>query len=139
MKAKTAQLARLSSWWEINGHLSGSMNARRNPFRVLSIGEIFEGNRRLEDWRAFANYSIKFTGIEPTADRVCAARHRFPNHEWVHLALLDVVDYYDADERWELILVGSDVDPRVIDFAFERAVLWVAVEGVDDGSKRRPW
>ena len=119
---KISELARLSSWWEIN-----KTSFTRHPFRVLSLGESWREWDHLEGWRAFTNAAIEFTGVEPDAEIVEAARVAFPCHTWVHLSLRDVRDYYDEGEVWDLILVGSDVDPHVIDFAFERAVLWVAV------------
>ena len=117
---KISELARLSSWWEIN-----RCAYRRNRLRVLALG--CDDVERFAAWGAFKNAAISFTGIAFDAEIVKAARFAFPGHTWIELPIHAARGFFDEDQVWDLILIGADADPRVIDFAFERAVLWVAV------------
>lgn len=132
-QTKTAQLARLSSWWEVN-------HPPRRPMRVLELG--VGDLTHLRGWGAFTSGVIDYTGVDFVPDVIVNARREFPQHRWVELPFSGVRDYFNGAPlpMWDLILlldvlyhIPSDlVYQDVLDFAFERAVIWVMLTHATD-------
>jgi hypothetical protein len=138
-KLKTAQLARASSWWEINRPRSFMGEGR--PLRVLELG--VGDLTHLRGWGAFRTGAIEYTGVDFVPEVISKARAEFPQHRWINLAFSEVEAFFDEGETWDLILLldvlyhipSAAVYSDVLDFAFTRAILWVMLTHATDMSQ----
>lgn len=133
-RSKAAQLTQMYEAWD-----------EPRPMRVLELG--VGDLTHLRQWPAFVKPGgIEYTGVDFLEEVIAAARKEFPHHAWLHADFSSVAGgkVFHCDRRWDVVLLldvlyhipTNELHDAVLDFAFERADVWVMLTHATDQTQR---